>query len=160
MADKPITDPNIINQIVNEISNAVKVGSSTFYLLPKQIIQLQKLNSGNKIFTITLCKIANIRELHFYYFELFTKSLWPGNHNLNGMVKICYSPGGDTNTNFASWCTGSISNVRVIQSEGIRYIGADILVQQYGGCYIDIIGFHEDATQIKDVTDNFSEVES
>lgn len=160
MADVAITNPTVINQIVNAIPNAVKVGSSTFYLLPKAAIHLEKLTQGGQTFTISLCKITNSDEIHFYYFEVFTKSYYSTRHNLNGMAKICYSPGGTLVSNNASWCTGSISNIRIIQSEGIQYIGADILVNQYGGCDICIIGFHEDITQIKDVTGNFSEIES
>ena len=159
MADKLITDPGVINQILNALPVSYKYGSSTMYRLPVNTIELKKSSAGNVTYTITLCKVKGNNEVHVNYFELFTYAQVSTQHNLNGFVKICFCPSGTVTTNFAAICAGSFSNVRLIESAGERYIGADIEVNQYGYCILKILGLHEDITEIKNVTGNFSEIE-
>ena len=159
MADKVITDPDVIQQIMNATPASYKYGSSTLYRLPTSTIELFKRTGGNVTYTITLCKVKGSNEVHFNYFELFTRAAVTTQHNLNGFVKVCFCPSGTVTKSFAAVCAGSFSNARVIESGGEQYIGVDLEINQYGYCVLNILGFHEDITEIKNVTGNFSEIE-
>lgn len=53
---------------------------------------------------------------------------------------------------------GCFSNLRQISYEGDIYFAIDVLVNQYGSAYIALVGYHEDISQIMDVTGNFTEL--
>ncbi len=50
------------------------------------------------------------------------------------------------------------SNLRQINYKGDVYFAIDVLVNQYGSAYIALTGYHEDISQIMDVTGNFTEL--
>jgi hypothetical protein len=49
--------------------------------------------------------------------------------------------------------------LRIIRYNGEVYIAIDVIINQYGGNKLCLIGFHEDISQIMDVTGNFTENE-
>ena len=54
---------------------------------------------------------------------------------------------------------GCFSNLRQISYKGNVYLAIDILVNQYGSAYIALTGYHEDTSQIMDVTGDFTELQ-
>ena len=80
------------------------------------------------------------------------------NHSLSGWLKVHYASGGSIQDNVAHVEYGCLSNLRMISYNGEAYFAIDVHVNQYGGHRLCLTGFHEDISQIMDVTSSFTEV--
>ena len=130
-----------------------------YYSLPKLIVSIHKPTEGNETKTITLFKIEDYNTSHFNFFEIFTIPFYSNNHCLPGWCKVHYAPAGTLQSDVAHAEYGCFSNLRQISYEGDVYFAIDVLVNQYGSAYIALTGYHEDISQIMDVTGSFTELQ-
>lgn len=154
------------NSITPSLQNVIEAlpgeryyGNGMYYWLPKRVISLSKPDGESKTFTVTLFRIGEEHSYHFNFFELFTMSDPSMNHSLSGWAKVHYASGGTIQYDVAHTEYGSFSNLRIIRYNGEVYIAIDVIINQYGGNKLCLIGFHEDISQIMDVTGNFTENE-
>ena len=139
-------------------SRSIQVGSTTvmYHILPKRSITLQKLDSGDKTFTVTLCKTRNSSDMLPYAFRLIMLPTF-NNHAKAGFVDIVYNTRSEASFLCNNVC-GHVSNVRSITYNGNGYIACDIEVNQFGENTLYVVGLHNDLSEIMDVTGKFSEI--
>lgn len=156
-------DGNSITPTMEEVTDALpgeqKYDRGVYYSLPKSIVSVHKPTGGNEIKTITLLKIGDYNTSHFNFFEIFTIPFYSNNHCLPGWCKVHYAPAGTLQSDVAHSECGCFSNLRQISYKGNVYLAIDILVNQYGSAYIALTGYHEDTSQIMDVTGDFTELQ-
>ena len=154
---------NSITPTMEEVANALpgeqKYDRGVYYSLPKSIVSVHRPTGGNEIKTITLFKKGDSNTSHFYFFEIFTAPFYSNNHCSSGWCKVHYAPAGTLQNNVAHYEYGCFSNLRQINYEGEIYFAIDVEVNQYGSGYIELIGYHEDISQIMDVTGSFTEIQ-
>lgn len=155
-------DGNSVSPTLQEVADALpgeqKYDRGVYYSLPKPIVSIHKPTGGNETKTITLFKIGDYNTSHFNFFEIFTIPFYSNNHCLPGWCKVHYAPAGTLQSDVAHVEYGCFSNLRQISYEGDVYFAIDVLVNQYGSAYIALVGYHEDISQIMDVTGNFTEL--
>lgn len=125
-----------------------------YHILPKRSITLQKLDAGDKTFTVTLCKTGNSSKILPYAFRLIMLPAF-NNHAKAGFVDIVYNTRSEASFLCSNVC-GDISNVRRITYNGNGFIACDISVNQFGENTLYVVGMHNDLSEIMDVTGNFS----
>lgn len=148
-----------LQEVAEVIPGERSYGNGMYYWLPKHVISLSKPDGGSITKTVTLFKIGENNSCHFNFFELFTMSDPSMNHSLPGWCKIHYASGGALQHDIAHTEYGCFSNLRGVNYDGEEYFGIDVYVNQYGGHKLCLIGFHEDISQIMDITGNFTEIE-
>lgn len=157
------TAGNSITPTMEEVSNALpgtqEYDRGVYYSLPKLIISVHKPDGGNATKTITLFKKGDDYTVHFNFFEMFTVPYYGTNHCLPGWCKVHYAAAGTLQNDVVHSECGCFSNLRQVSYKGDTYFAIDVLVNQYGSGYIALAGYHEDISQIMDVTEDFTELQ-
>lgn len=148
-----------MEEVTDALPGAQRYDRGVYYSLPKNILSLHKPGSGNETKTITLFKKGAYNTSHFNFFEIFTVPYYPENHCLPGWCKVHYAASGTLQNDIAHVEYGFFSNLRQISYEGNAYFAVDVLVNQYGAANIGLTGYHEDISQIMNVTGNFTELQ-
>ena len=139
-------------------SRNISIGtiSSTYHILPQKTVEISKGDSGNKTFTITICKKGET-DIKSYAFRLISLPTMHFIHAKAGFADIVYNARNEASFVCSNIC-GNISNVREITHNGANYLACDVDVNQYGSNTLYIVGLHADLSEIMDVTGNFSEI--
>lgn len=134
-------------------NESIQIGgylNSTIYRKPVRVATFAKDSMGDATMTITICK-AQPGNPRFCNINLFLSPASNVNNFYSGQAFISGARTANI-TDFSAEVFGKVSNPRIITYQGEAYNAVDIVVRQYGSCYVYITGIHSNIDDIQDVT--------